>query len=52
MKWGLWIGVPSIATFLASSYTQIMENIVFFFFLSVAALIVAIVPLVSERPRR
>jgi hypothetical protein len=52
MKWGLLIGVPSLATFLASAYTQIMENIVFFFLLSVAALIVAILPLIYEQPRR
>ncbi len=51
MKWGLWIGVPSIVTFLASAYTEILENIGFFFLLSVVALVVAILPLVSDGPR-
>ncbi len=41
----LWIGAPSAATFLVSAY---LENIHFFFFLSVAALLVAILPRLSE----
>lgn len=51
MKCGLWIGVPAIVTFLASVYTEIMENIGFFFLLSVGALVVAILPLLSDQAR-
>lgn len=52
LKLGLWIGTPSVMTFLASSYSALLENIVFFFALSVAALFVAIVPRLSESARR
>lgn len=52
MRWGLWIGAPSIVALLASADTQIMENVGFFFLLSVAALVMAILPLVSDRADR
>jgi len=48
MKLVLWIGTPSLATFLAWSYPQFLENIQLFFFLSVAALVVAILPWLSD----
>lgn len=53
MKTALWIGAPSIVTFLASVFSHLFENIHFFFLLSVAALLVAILPRLMEvRVRR
>jgi hypothetical protein len=52
LKLGLWAGIPAGITFLASWYSAFLENIVFFFVVSVAALLVAIVPRLSERDRR
>lgn len=49
LKLGLWIGTPSLITFLASSYSALLENIVFIFMLSVMALLVAIVPRLSDK---
>jgi hypothetical protein len=48
MKLALWIGTPSLITFLAWAYSQIFENIHFFFLLSVVALLVAILPRLTE----
>jgi len=42
LKIGLIIVLPSIVTFLASTYSQWMENIFYIFALSVAALLVAV----------
>lgn len=44
LKLGLWIGTPSLITFLASSYSLILENTMFLFMLCLGALLVAIVP--------
>ena len=44
MKTVMLIGSPSVFTFLTSMNSQVLESIHFFFFLSVAALLVAIVP--------
>lgn len=44
MKLGLWLGVSSLITFLASSYSTILENTTFLFILSLGALLVAILP--------
>ncbi|OGI43802.1 MAG: hypothetical protein A2637_02000 [Candidatus Muproteobacteria bacterium RIFCSPHIGHO2_01_FULL_65_16] len=52
LKWGLWLGTPSLITFLASTYSSLLDNIVFIFILSVAALLVAILPLIYERAKR
>lgn len=53
MKLALWIGAPSLITFLASVYSQVLENIDFFFLLSAGALLVAILPRLNEvRVRR
>ncbi len=51
MKLGLWIGTPSLITFLASSYSMILENIIFLFMLSLGALLVAILPQVLDTER-
>ncbi len=51
MKLGLWVGTPSLITFLASSYSLIMENIVFLFMLSLGALMVAILPQLLDTER-
>jgi hypothetical protein len=50
-KLGLWIGIPSFITFLASAYSQFLENIHFIFVLSVAALLVAIVPQLTQKEK-
>ncbi len=49
LKIGLWIGIPSLITFLASTYSSLADNIVFIFALSVAALLVAILPRLINR---
>ena len=49
LKWSLILGVPSLATYLASSYSKFLDNIVFIFALSVAALLVAIIPRLSDK---
>jgi len=48
LKWSLLLGMPSVATYFASTYSLILENMHFFFLLSVAALLVAIVPRISD----
>jgi len=48
MKLALWIGTPSLVTFLASVYAQFLENIHLVFILSVMALLIAILPRLSE----
>ncbi len=51
MKLGLWIGTPSLITFLASSYSLMMENIMFLFMLCLGALLVAILPQLLDTER-
>ncbi len=48
MKFAFWIGTPSFVTLLASAYYQLLENIDFFFVLSVVALLVAILPRLAD----
>ena len=38
-------------TYLASAYSQFLENILFIFVLSVAAMLVAILPQIGEKAR-
>ena len=38
-------------TYLASAYSQILENILFIFVLSVMAMLVAILPQIGEKAR-
>jgi hypothetical protein len=53
MKTALWLGAPSIVAFLTSMFSSLIENIHFFFLLSAIALLVAILPKLSEvRSRR
>ena len=49
LKLSFWIGTPSIITYLASTYSQLLENIIYIFALSVAALMVAILSQISEK---
>lgn len=49
LKLALWVGVPSFITYLVSSYTFFLENVAYIFALSVVALVVAIVPRLSDR---
>jgi hypothetical protein len=51
LKLSFWIGTPSIITYLASTYSQLLENIFYIFALSTAALIVAILSQISEKSR-
>ncbi len=49
LKWGLWVGIPSFVTYLASTYSVLLENIVFIFIVSVIALLIAIIPRISDK---
>jgi len=51
LKMGLVIGIPSIITYLASTYFQSFENILYIFMLSAAALLIAILSQISEKSR-
>ena len=51
LKLSFWIGTPSIITYLASTYSQLLENIFFIFALSAAELIVAILSQIGEKSR-
>ena len=49
LKLSFWIGMPSMITYLASTYSQLLENIFYIFVLSAAALLVAILSQISEK---
>jgi len=49
LKLSLWIGTPSIITYMASAYSQILENIFFIAALSVVALAMAILSKIDEK---
>jgi hypothetical protein len=49
LKWSLILGVPSLVTYLASSYSKFLDNIVFIVAPSIAALLVAIIPRLSDK---
>jgi hypothetical protein len=49
LKLSLWIGTPSIITYLASTYSQLLENNFYIFALSAAALVVGILSQISEK---
>lgn len=51
LKLSFWIGTPSVITYLASTHSQLLENIFFIFALSVAALIVAILSQIGEKSK-
>jgi len=52
IKLGLWVGTPSLITFLASSYSALLENIIFLFLLSLVAMLVAILPPLLDADRK
>jgi hypothetical protein len=52
IRLGLWVGTPSAISFLASSYSTFLENIVFFFVLSFVALVLGIVPPMQAKTKR
>lgn len=47
-KLGLWVGTLSAVTYLASSYSALLENFVFFSLLSAMALLVAVLPRLND----
>ena len=51
LKLGFLIVIPSITTYLASTYFQFLENIFYIFVLSAAALLVAILSQIGEKSR-
>jgi hypothetical protein len=51
LKLGFWIGMPSLITYLASTYSQLLENIFYIFTLSVVALVVAILSQIGEKAK-
>ncbi len=48
IKLGLWVGTPSLITFLASSYSLVLDNPLFVFVLALGAILLAIVPPLSS----
>ena len=51
LKLSFWIGTPSIITYLASTYSQLLENIFYIFLLSAVALLVAILSQRDEKAK-
>ncbi len=51
LKLSFWIGTPSVITYLASTYSQLLENIFYIFALSAAALLLAILSQISAKTR-
>lgn len=49
LKIGLMIAIPSIISYLASTYSRWLENIFYIFVLSVAALVVAILSQIRSK---
>ena len=52
LKMGILIGTPSAITYLASTNSQHLDNILYIFVLSMAALLVAILSHIKEKPGR
>jgi hypothetical protein len=51
LKLSILIGTPSVITYLASTSSQQLENILYIFMLSAAALLVAILSQISHKSR-
>ncbi len=51
LKFSFFIGIPTIVTFLASVYSEFLENILLIFVLSLAAMLVAILPQINEKAK-
>ena len=49
LKLSMLIGIPSIIIYLASSHSQLLDNILYIFVLSVAALLLAILSHIGEK---
>lgn len=51
LKLSFWIGTPSTIVFLGSTYSQVLENFFYIALLSAAALLIAILPQLTEKVR-
>lgn len=51
LRLGMMIGIPSIIIYLASTQSQPLENILYIFVLSAAALVVAILSQINEKSK-
>jgi len=51
LKLSILIGIPSAITYLASASSQQMDNILYIFVLSIAALVVAILSQIDQKSR-
>lgn len=51
IKLGLWVGTPSLITFLASSYSLILDSPLLLFLLALGTMLLAIVPPLSGANR-
>lgn len=51
LKLSFWIGIALLITYLASTYSQLLENITYIFALSASALLVAILSHIREKSR-
>ena len=49
LKLSFWIGIPSLITYLATTYSQPLENITYIFAVSASALLVAILSHIREK---
>lgn len=48
---GMYVGIPSAATWLTSVYLTLADQFLIFFVFSVGALLIAILPRLAEPPR-
>jgi hypothetical protein len=48
---GMVVGIPSVATWLTSAYLSFADQFLVFFFFSVCALLIGILPRLAEPPR-
>lgn len=51
LKLSIWIGTPSVITYLASTHSQLLENNFYIFVLSAAALIMGILSQIGEKSK-
>ena len=51
LKLGILIGIPSVIIYLASAKSQLLDNNLYIFVLCVAALLMAILSKINEKPR-
>jgi hypothetical protein len=48
---GLYVGAPSVGTYLSAAYFSFVDHFLVFFAVSVGALLIAIVPRLADPPR-